>query len=282
MLTCVFKDQFMFEPTEKDKSNLSFSICTCEFPVLHDHEYWEFTIMTKGKLNNYIQGKKIVLQVGDIAIIRPTDKHRLVYTDDRNIEYINFVVRDSVMQNLIPCSGIEESFFTDQEPITINVEKHSIESIHNSILLLQKEIDSSQRSLRKYSIIIKLIGLLQKHLLQSPKVVKSSFLSIISDIENYLKEESNLATVNVNLLSERLHMSRVTLTRLMQKNLGITTHEFILRFKLNYAQQLLLTSDISVTDISMKAGFLSQSNFIKLFNAHFGCTPTKYRAKYNN
>lgn len=282
MQTCSFKNYDYLEPDKSTISDIAFFICTCDFPTLHDHEYWEFTIMTKGKLINYIQGRKVILSVGDIAIIRPTDKHRLLYTEDPNIEYINFVVRKSLMDNLISCLGIDNSIFESEMPITINVEKHSVESLHNSILLLQKEISVKQRNLRKSSILIKIMSLLQKDLLQASQVIESSFLSIVNKINKYLKEESNLADVNVNVLSKKLYINRVTLNRQMQKNLGITTHEFIIRFKLNYAQQLLITSDISVCEISLKAGFFSQSNFTKLFNAQFGCTPAKYRLKYND
>nr|WP_269210565.1 helix-turn-helix domain-containing protein [Photorhabdus temperata] len=44
-----------------------------------------------------------------------------------------------------------------------------------------------------------------------------------------------------------------------------------------YAHQLLLNSEMSIVDISMEAGFSSQSYFTQSYRRRFDCTPSRAR-----
>jgi AraC family transcriptional regulator len=58
-----------------------------------------------------------------------------------------------------------------------------------------------------------------------------------------------------------------------------TPHQYIIHKRLERAQDLLVSTDSSVTEICMALGFESLSSFSWLFRQRVGCSPTAYRAQ---
>jgi transcriptional regulator GlxA family with amidase domain len=50
-----------------------------------------------------------------------------------------------------------------------------------------------------------------------------------------------------------------------------------MQVRLNYARRMIVTSDISLTAIATKCGFLSLSHFSKAFKQQFGVSPQQFR-----
>ncbi len=55
---------------------------------------------------------------------------------------------------------------------------------------------------------------------------------------------------------------------------GISFTEYLQDKRIGYAENLLKVSDLSVREISARAGFSSPSYFVKIFKKRRGCTPT--------
>lgn len=52
---------------------------------------------------------------------------------------------------------------------------------------------------------------------------------------------------------------------MFRKYTGKTYSEYLTELKLDYSKKLLLTTDLSITDICFSSGFSSVSNFLKAF-----------------
>ena len=57
----------------------------------------------------------------------------------------------------------------------------------------------------------------------------------------------------------------------------MTPQEFLLKFKITKASELLHVTDYSVCVISNILGYESESSFIKMFKKFTGVSPSKYR-----
>lgn len=73
------------------------------------------------------------------------------------------------------------------------------------------------------------------------------------------------------------HVSRV-----FKASYGMGLKAYISKLKLEYAQNLLLTSLYTVKQIAMLLSFESENHFIKFFKYHLNITPTEYRNNYGN
>lgn len=60
---------------------------------------------------------------------------------------------------------------------------------------------------------------------------------------------------------------------------GASLLTFVHRLRLEQAAELLLTSDLTVLEITNTVGFASQSHLTRLFTRHFGVAPGRYRAE---
>ena len=59
--------------------------------------------------------------------------------------------------------------------------------------------------------------------------------------------------------------------------MGQNYSTYLTLLKMDWAKELLLTTDMSVAEISENLGFNEAGYFIKLFKKHEGITPNLYR-----
>jgi AraC-like DNA-binding protein len=64
---------------------------------------------------------------------------------------------------------------------------------------------------------------------------------------------------------------------LFRRAFGTTMTTFITQHRISHAQRLLVTTDHSVLDVSLAAGFQSLSRFNEAFKNTCGCSPREYR-----
>ena len=85
------------------------------------------------------------------------------------------------------------------------------------------------------------------------------------------------ADLSVEMLSEEIGCSTHQLYRRLKKITDKTPNEIIRIYRFSVVEQLLVSTELPVDEILLKAGFLSRSNFFKLFSQTHGITPKQYR-----
>ncbi len=92
--------------------------------------------------------------------------------------------------------------------------------------------------------------------------------------------ESSIETpLSPSLIAEDLGISTRQLERLFARYLNSTPKHYFMEMRLHRAQNLLVQTEQSVTEIAMACGFQSTSHFSKVFRAQFGTSPVFQRAK---
>jgi len=61
--------------------------------------------------------------------------------------------------------------------------------------------------------------------------------------------------------------------------MGVNFKEYITNLRMNYASQLLINTEMGISDISSESGFGTRQNFTKEFKMFYSCTPSEYRIK---
>ncbi|HEX7852247.1 MAG TPA: AraC family transcriptional regulator [Sphingobium sp.] len=67
--------------------------------------------------------------------------------------------------------------------------------------------------------------------------------------------------------------------RVFKRAVGLSPHQYLLKARLERAQQMLGQSDVSIAVIADMLGFTSQSHFNRAFRNHFGEAPTAHRRR---
>jgi AraC family transcriptional regulator, carnitine catabolism transcriptional activator len=90
----------------------------------------------------------------------------------------------------------------------------------------------------------------------------------LAQMENHIEEPLSCRTI-----ARRAGMSSRQLQRLFARALGTTPVRHYQRIRLSRAHALLQQTDLSVTEISVGAGFGSLEHFCRLYRREFGCRP---------
>lgn len=84
-------------------------------------------------------------------------------------------------------------------------------------------------------------------------------------------------TMRVSEIADVLKINSDYLTRVFQKEKGMSVHQYIQTEKMREAERLLSYSDYSISEIAAFLAFSSQSHFSKCFLKKYGETPAAYR-----
>ena len=94
-------------------------------------------------------------------------------------------------------------------------------------------------------------------------------------IFNHLYEDLTLES-----LAEQFHISPSYLSNKFKDETGETLKYFIQRNKIEEAKNLLVYSDLNISEIYSVLNFYDQSYFIKVFKKFTGCTPKQYKNNF--
>jgi ABC-type sugar transport system substrate-binding protein/AraC-like DNA-binding protein len=79
-------------------------------------------------------------------------------------------------------------------------------------------------------------------------------------------------------IADNLGVSKDYLGRVFQEELGFSLWEYLLRYRVLRAKELLRTTDYSVAEVAARVGFQDAAYFSRLFHQRTGCSPREYRS----
>jgi len=82
--------------------------------------------------------------------------------------------------------------------------------------------------------------------------------------------------LSVEVLARACDMSQVYFRKLFKSRFGIAPKEYIIRKRLEYAKQLLLSGQFSVSQVADLCGYAEPCHFSREFTARFGIAPNKF------
>jgi|ASRL01.1.fsa_nt_gi AraC-like DNA-binding protein len=103
------------------------------------------------------------------------------------------------------------------------------------------------------------------------------FTELLSYINNHYKENLTLED-----LAEHAGFSKFHFSRLFNQFTNMNLYDYINHKRISEAELLLLNPSLSITDVSLQAGFNSISTFNRVFKAAKNCTPTQYKHLFSS
>ena len=98
------------------------------------------------------------------------------------------------------------------------------------------------------------------------------FMNICSYINEHCTED-----VTVDELASIAGFSKFHFARLFKQFTNVSYYDYLTRKRIEHAEALLITPDISITEVAMQSGFNSLSTFNRVFKNVKGCTPSEYK-----
>ncbi len=101
----------------------------------------------------------------------------------------------------------------------------------------------------------------------------------LSSIIGYIEAHIYDSNITNEFLAQKMGISEVYLRKLFVSHLAVTPKQYILDLRIKMAQQLLISTSKSITEISEKCGFTSVYHFCRIFKQKTALTPTQYISK---
>ena len=193
-----------------------------------------------------------------------------------------------IMNGYQLCKEVKESLLISHIPIVLLTTKNDTESQKIGYKLgadvyLSKPFD--------IELLLSVIGnlLKQKEVIklryEKELLIPSPITTTISNadevfmikLNEFIKKHYNNIELDAIMIAEGMAMSRASVYNKMKQITGIGINEYINKYRIEIACQLLKQTDIAITDIAFEVGFNSQKYFSTAFKQATGISPKEYR-----
>lgn len=86
--------------------------------------------------------------------------------------------------------------------------------------------------------------------------------------------------LSLNQIAEDLHFSAAYVNRMLKKETGYPTIQYIKRTRITLAKSMLLFQELSIADVAVLAGYPDCSYFCCVFRQIEGISPAQYRENH--
>lgn len=236
--------------------------------ALHWHNYIELELITSGCGYQILNGQHIELSKGCLSLLRPNDFHQV--EPGNNLQLLNMSIDDTLLpENMI-------SKITAAQILFFRLKEQEMQTLEQFLHLGLQEISSPAPDRQYLKHLLMCILLRISHLIpDSSNPVSTKERPIQNSIQYLhihfrenprLSDAAKIAHYNTSYFSSAFH-----------RETGMIYSEYLNMLKINYAKELLLSTDLKINDLYYKCGFRSHSNFLRLFHEQTGLTPTQFR-----
>lgn len=117
-------------------------------------------------------------------------------------------------------------------------------------------------------------------------VARASAMPVYSRSDSALAQVLDYIHLNYADSIDNMHLAELVgyhpyyLNKLFLNAKGITMHKYVINYRISVAEQLLLSTSLSVDDVAQRVGFSSALSFSVSFKKKTGLSPTEFKKKY--
>lgn len=120
------------------------------------------------------------------------------------------------------------------------------------------------------------ISLYNNEVKEKPVVKKER---VITGITKYMQEHLS-EDVSLHILSEEFHLNSQYISQLFRNEIGVNFLTYLTNIRMEHAKKLLLSSSLSIAEVSEQSGYGDYRVFTKVFKKSEGITPSQYRRDF--
>lgn len=255
---CYFKHLL----TQRDSRSIS--------PKQHHHTHYELHLVQSGSAHYEAEGESYLLKGGDFLLIPPGKAHRVVCRSDR-ASTLSVTFR----------TGLDWAFSDIQSCVSGRIAPRITDNIHRILAECDRRQQASAQLIAGniYELLILLwrqCGVAEAPA-PKPDTGEDPRLTLA---RQFIRDNIDQAPT-VSDMAAYCHLSPKQMTRLFEQSQGETPTAYIRRQRVRRIEELLLTGNIPLGQISEQMHFSSEYYFNAFFKKHAGTTPGAFRAMHN-
>ncbi len=256
---------------------------------LHFHTHYEISYVIHGKRYEIYNGQYHKVGAGSLFFLPPLSMHgnqNITSVEDLVIQFSMDYLRlatyefkkDTVIllkDNTKPCYEVQEGTFLHEllQKITAASELPCQEEIG-----LPNQISTG---LKRTGLIFQVISTLIEDgfLMIQPNHISMSQMTLMDQLLHQIFAHP-AHIPDMQTAARNIGMSYYGFSRFFKKVTGFGYNEYCNILRLQYTENLLANSDLTICEIAHSIGIETTGYFSRLFKNHYGMSPMQYRKKY--
>lgn len=253
--------------------------------MVHRHEFTELVIIYNGK-GQHVTGenKPVELSAGNILIIPKGVYHQYL---DENLHLLNIIFENDLLP--LPLLDVYSIPYFNMvfkgnpaNPEIFRITGDELKEVLSLAEKLETELAENKPGCQfaATALFMQIVIFLARAIAGKVETSYSPHIGISRTIEYMHKHFTE--KISIEELAENTGMSMSSLLRHFKRINGTSPKEYLLLLRINYACELLDTTNMSIDEIAFKAGFNDSNYFSREFRKTTGLTPSKYRTERRN
>ncbi len=238
-----------------------------EFPSIFYNQL-KLCYVLDGILEVEIEGRKRIVNQGDICLIFPNIPHTFLPS---SATALIAIIDNNFIQSY-------QEILLHQKPKNAVLTK---DGLNREIKYLFQQIydvyihDSAFRNTILYSLINALFGTL---IISCKTVPRNSKNELIEKIIVYLSEHFT-SKITLDDIAKEFGYNKYYISHIISESLFCNFSALINIYRIGLAQNLLIYTNKSISNIASECGFQNQTSFSRVFSKRVGLSPGKFRIK---
>ena len=260
----------IYEATRDNKTTLEIWPTLHNYCNPHFHNSIELTYVLDGEFKTVVNGRTYVVQKDSLVIFSSYSTHANLR--DKRAKTIVM----TIPPELIGAASGRMSGKIFRETVVTNP------AVCEEVLYCMKRLIRHKADHMLDTCIVKgyayvIIGLLiEKVGLMDIGNNKTDYF--FKDILAYI-DENYASPLSLDKIAAKFGYSKYSFSHLFNSYFSCTLTDYVNSLRARSAANMLLSEDLSMTEIAMRAGFESLRTFYRVFKNCYGCTPSAYKKK---
>lgn len=253
------------------------------FTNWHFHKQLELLLILEGDLDVYIDEECYHLTSGDVMIIGAHELHR-----DRSHSLLDYIVLQFDLEPFFDQSTIPYMRFFSETQLPLSKANYIFQENRavkeQTASYIQQMLNEADRKETGYelavSVLIKQILLIllrhdsRKVLIEQDNFDRIRLKPVLDYIENHLTDR-----IQVDEVCKIANMSYYYFVKYFKKTIGLSFTEYVNYRKVKWAERILLTKDLSISEVGERIGMPNMAHFYKMFKKYNDCSPKQFQRK---
>ncbi|WP_424768369.1 AraC family transcriptional regulator [Paenibacillus sp. sgz302251] len=249
----------------------------------HYHKQLELLLILEGRLDVYVDEESFHLQSGDVILIGASELHR-----DRSVGLLNYIVLQFDLEQFFDQSTIPYMRYFSETQMPLSkanyIFEENSEVKQKAASCIQQILNEASHKETGYelavSVLIKQILLLllrndtQKVLIEQDNFDRVRLKPVLDYVESHLTDR-----IQVEEVCKIANMSYYYFVKYFKKTIGLSFTEYVNYRKVKWAERILLTKDLSISEVGERIGMPNMAHFYKMFKKYNDCSPKQFQRK---
>lgn len=271
-----------YEVISYHRTNYKFSTVRAVYCAPHVHKEIEIGLLLEGKFTVHSSKETAVLSPGDLWIVNPYQSHETMSaTPEMPALVAEVQIPPSFFKSYFP--QIETIQFPLQAR-TSDPDKHRwliCQMLEMAQLYFQQDKRFELKCAGRINLFLDhLLEVVSYRLIsEKEQAMAANRVARIRSITAYIEENCGRKLL-LSEIAAREGLSMSYLSHFFKDHYGMPFQDYLTRVRCEKAQQMLLSSELSLLEIGISCGFSDPKYFNKGFIALYGCSPREYRRHF--